>query len=492
MSDKIAARILDAAIRSLRLEILPQLPDDAARIRLDQITRLLKSVSARLSLRETGLRELLGSAASQAGLASVSGVADVLSLHDMEQHRRRVEQSISERLPDLIDAAGKSSDGVRALARVVQLEKNFFLSQDADIAAGSQVVYRGGRIESEGETTRAGSAPPLNAATLTIYLQRRLQRKDVQAVNVRIIPGGFSKLTMFFTLVDEAAATSADLVIRKDMPLPFIENTVVNEFGLLQKLHGLGFPIAKPMWLETDRAVFGGCFIVSERVAGTSDSSTWAADPVRARAACRALAQVLARLHACTPQQLGYAPDVAALSAGQLMEREIARWSRLFHAKKTEPLPLQEIPIVWLAQNIPQQLYARPARIVHGDVGFHNLMFDETGRVTALLDWEFSILGDTTQDLCFVRMFVEALMPWSEFLELYLAFGGVPPCQQAEFFFALWSKTRNGIGCVDAQFLFDTAMPDEVKFALAGHVFGPYMYIDQCETLVAHLKNAQL
>ena len=198
---------------------------------------------------------------------------------------------------------------------------------------------------------------------------------------------------------------------------------------------------------------------------------------------------MLARLHAYTPQQLGYASDVAALSAGQLMERQIARWSRLFHAKKTEPLPLQEIPIVWLANNIPQQLYQRPARIVHGDVGFHNLMFDDAGRVTALLDWEFSILGDTTQDMRFVRMFVESLMPWSDFLDLYLSFGGVPPCQEADFFFGLWSQARNGIGCVDAQCMFDTVMPDEVKFALAGHVFGPYLYIDQCETLIAHLKK---
>ena len=274
MSDKVAARILDAAIRSLRQEILPQLPDDAARIRFDQITRLSRAVAARLSLREAGLRELLGSAAT---------LSESSTVQDLEQYRWRLEQSISERLPSLIDAAGQSSEGMRALQNVVQLEKNFFLSQDADIAAGTQVAYRGGRIDAESESTRVELAPPLDAQTLTAYLQRRMQRNDVNATNVRTIPGGFSKLTMFFTLVDEAAGSNADLVIRKDMPLPFIENTVVNEFGLLQKLHGLGFPVAKPLWLESEHAIFGGCFIVSERVAGTSDSSTWAGDPVRAR-----------------------------------------------------------------------------------------------------------------------------------------------------------------------------------------------------------------
>jgi aminoglycoside phosphotransferase (APT) family kinase protein len=278
-------------------------------------------------------------------------------------------------------------------------------------------------------------------------------------------------------------------VIRKDMPVPFIDKTVVNEFGPLQHLHALGFPVAKALWLEDDAAVFGGRFIVSERVPGSSNSAAWAADPARARSACRELAQILAKLHAFSPQQLGYSKELAALSAGEMIKRDIEHWTRLFHAKKTEPLPLQELPLVWLRRNIPKQLYDRPARIVHGDFGFHNVMFNDDGHVSALLDWEFSVLGDPTQDICFVRLFVEPIMPWSEFLDIYLKMGGVPPCTEAEFFFDMWSKTRNSVGCVDAQFLFDTALPDEVKFALAGHVFAPYLYIDECESVIRHVKK---
>jgi hypothetical protein len=134
-------------------------------------------------------------------------------------------------------------------------------------------------------------------------------------------------------------------------------------------------------------------------------------------------------------------------------------------------------------------LYARPARVVHGDVGFHNLMFGDDGQVTALLDWEFCVLGDTTQDVCFVRPFVEGLIDWQSFLAHYHEHGGPALSAESAFFFDLWSKTRNSIGCVDAQRLFDTVLPDEVKFALAGHVFGPYMYLDECESLIAHLKE---
>jgi hypothetical protein len=153
-------------------------------------------------------------------------------------------------------------------------------------------------------------------------------------------------------------------------------------------------------------------------------------------------------------------------------------------------VPAQEVPLVWLQRNVPKALYERPARVVHGDVGFHNLMFDDAGDVTALLDWEFSILGDPTQDLCFVRLFVEPLMQWPDFLALYRGFGGPEPCDEAAFFFDLWTKTRNSIGCVVSQNVFDSRLASDVRFALAGHVFGPYLYMEECEAVIAQLRKA--
>ena len=88
-------------------------------------------------------------------------------------------------------------------------------------------------------------------------------------------------------------------------------------------------------------------------------------------------------------------------------------------------------------------------------------------------------------------MFVEPLMNWQEFLALYLSFGGTAPCEEAGFFFDLWIKARNAIGCVAGKKLFDTAMPHEVKIALVGHVFGPYLYIDECESLIQLFTQKQ-
>jgi aminoglycoside phosphotransferase (APT) family kinase protein len=315
-----------------------------------------------------------------------------------------------------------------------------------------------------------------------------MKRDDVSAIEVSQVPGGFSKDTIFFTIID-AQAPAQKLVIRKDLQVPLIDKSVINEFDLLTRLHALRFPVAEPLWLETEADIFAGAFIVSRRVAGTSDAAKWTGDRTRARIACEQLAQILAQLHGYSPVDLGIDAQRAGLSAGVHMEREIANWTRLFHRRRQEAFPLQEMPLVWLSANIPAALYDRPARVVHGDVGFHNLMFDDAGQMTALLDWEFSVMGDPTQDLCFVRQFIEPLMPWSEFLAVYRDAGGEPPCVEAEFFYKLWTKTRNAVGCVDAQTLFDTVMPTEMRFALAGYVFAPYMFVDQCQTLIEHLAG---
>lgn len=482
------ARLLDAAIHSLRSDILPLLDDDVARMRVDHITRLLRNVAARLTRREAGLAQMIASAAA-AGLPSPPQTDDS-SLAAREQQRIALDTQITAALPALLDAIDRGEPAaLDQLASIVALQKDFYVGQDPDIARGSVVVYRGGRIDAEPQAAATPRWPAINEDHLSAYLRRHFARDTVRAEQVRLIPGGFSKETVFFTLVDDADGTRRELVMRKDMPYPFIDRTVVNEIGVLQALHARGFPVAKPLWLEAGVDHFGGAFLVSERVAGTSNAVSWTADTTRARQACDELARVLAALHRQSPKELGYTAERCARSAGELMTEEIAVWTRLFHTRRCESFPLQELPLLWLARNIPAELFQRPACVVHGDFGFHNLMFDEHGKITALLDWEFSGLGDPTQDLCFVRLFVEPLMPWADFLQRYADYGGVAFCESAAFFFDLWTKTRNSIGCVASQKLFDVDLPQEMKFALTGHVFGPYLHIDECESLLAHLRQ---
>ena len=477
MSDPAAARLLEAAIALLRAEILPHLGDDAARIRADHLTRLLRWSAARVSVREGGLRQLA------AALGGPSTAAP-------EAARAEAEAAFSAALPQLLQRLSQGDAQARAeLRAMVAAEKSFYLALDPDISGGSQVVYRGGRIDNAPPPAPA-PGPVLDEAGLTAYLRRRLGRADVSAGELRAIPGGFSKFTLFFTLHDSQAPAPRQLVLRQDMKFRFLGKTVTDEFGLLGKLHQAGLPVAAPLWLEEDASLFGGAFIVSARVAGDANVARWAADAGHAGRACRELAAAAGRLHGFAPSALGYPAEADTVSAGACLEQDIANWTARFHRLRQENLPLLELPLAWLARNIPPALYQRPARVVHGDFGFHNLMVGQAGEVTAVLDWEFAGLSDPTQDVRFLRMFIAPLMDWDEFLAIYLAHGGIAPCPETDFFFDLWQQARNTIGCVEGQALFDTGMTDDVKFALAGHVFSPYLCVEQSERLLAHLGIA--
>lgn len=475
MNDDTSARLIEIALELLRTDVLGAVSDPVARIKLDHATRLLWAASARLGKREAALGELTRALGGDA----ISG--------DAEAARRKAEAQLAERLPALLADAATNEGARTELRRTVDALRHFYVELDPEVAGGAQVVYRGGRIEKERPVPVTREFAPINPATLTAYLRRRFGKDGFAASEVRHIPGGFSKETVFFTLTDADAGTSERLVIRKDLSIPLNNATVVDEFPLLERLHAAGFPVAKPRWLETDTSLFGGAMLVSDRVAGTSDAAAWTADPARAAKACAELAQIMAQIHAFSPEAAGYSGADAALSAGQWLEREIARWTGLFKSVRQEAFPMQEMPLVWLANNIPPDMFERPARLLHGDIGFHNLMFDEEGRATAVLDWEFSTLGDPTQDLRFVRQFIEPIGLWDSFLADYRAAGGQDYLEEAGFFFDLFTIVRNAVGCVHCQLLFDTAMPREGRFALAGHVFAPYMFVEQCEALLAHI-----
>src|SRR5690606_33393918 len=77
----------------------------------------------------------------------------------------------------------------------------------------------------------------------------------------------------------------------------------------------------------------------------------------------------------------------------------------------------------WLMANIPEQ---GPGRIVHGDFGPHNSLFDAKGELRAVLDWELATLGDPLAD------FTYSLNAWAEPGDAGM-YGDDPPTALAGF-----------------------------------------------------------
>ena len=170
------------------------------------------------------------------------------------------------------------------------------------------------------------------------------------------------------------------------------------------------------------------------------------------------------------------------------MEGEINFWRDLYVRRRSMRHPLIELVLGWLDTNIPAELYTRPARVIHGDVGFHNLMV-ENANMTALLDWEFAHAGDPTEDLLYIKPFIEQFGLWDTFHRRYHAAGGISPSVECENFFKVWSYARNAIGTIDARYLFKHHLNDELKLAVAGLVFGPYLELDASKLVLSLLKS---
>lgn len=108
----------------------------------------------------------------------------------------------------------------------------------------------------------------------------------------------------------------------------------------------------------------------------------------------------LVRLHAIDPASLaleGFGPlrPVDAIVRDQLdaLERH--------HREGGSPDPLIVLLLGWLRGHVPA--WDGPATIVHGDAGPANFLHRD-GRVTALLDWELTHLGDPMEDFAWISI----------------------------------------------------------------------------------------
>jgi aminoglycoside phosphotransferase (APT) family kinase protein len=500
ISDEMTTKFLTAAVTALRHNVVPALSTPEARINADLVSRILYMLHARFSTRSDDLQRL--HEGDQQLLADIEALvgpgkqtplpahpAPFSHIEEMEHKVYDSELAVNQQLPALMEqcrVGGEPRDrAVQVLTKLVSLQKTFLAAQDPDILKGSFVCYQGGRIDEEREIplpTRQGMK--LNGDNLERYLQHRFPGSKVEDFST--MAGGFSKSTLFFTLVHQEGGRER-LVIRKDPATPHV-SPIAMEFPLLKQLYAIGFPVARPRWLEQDTALFDGGFMVSDRVSGTTDITRWAGDARAVESFARQLARVMADLHRITLEELGFDREVAGLSAGELTTREIDHWRKQLYHTRLEAKPLCEMALAWLDANIPASAYQRRGCLVHGDIGFHNLMVDD-GEVNALLDWEFCHPGDPIEDLLYVKPFIEKVMEWGTFKNYYYEYGGPQCTAEEEFFYTIWSKTRNPVSAVPAAKVFVDSFYDSVPYAGAGFILARYLELEAAEAILENLAG---
>lgn len=201
-----------------------------------------------------------------------------------------------------------------------------------------------------------------------------------------------------------------------------LETTLRPEFDTIAALHGQGVPVARALWCDDTDAGIGAAFFVTEWVPGSADTRLLrrAEGVDQVRAVALQLAQAAARLHQLDVAPFGHLNPTATTEAAAT---QLGYWAELFQRQRMEAHPALVYAVTWLRRHLP---HAQRVSVVHGDLRFGNVLYDGD-RLTALLDWEMTHLGDPIEDLGWVYRSLwspERALPFSEFLAAYRDAGG--------------------------------------------------------------------
>ncbi|GAA1738200.1 phosphotransferase family protein [Aeromicrobium alkaliterrae] len=213
-----------------------------------------------------------------------------------------------------------------------------------------------------------------------------------EPLTASLITGGKSNLT--YRVTDG----STEVVVRRP-PLGHVLATAHDmgrEYRVMAALAGTAVPVPVVHAHCDDTDVTGAPFYVMASVPGTPysrASQLTELGPERTRAIADRLVDTLVDLHAVDPASVGLAdfgrPD-------GYLERQLRRWRKQLDSSRSREIS----GIDELATQLERQLPTHSAgTIVHGDYRLDNALVDADDRITAVLDWEMSTLGDPLTDV---------------------------------------------------------------------------------------------
>jgi aminoglycoside phosphotransferase (APT) family kinase protein len=183
----------------------------------------------------------------------------------------------------------------------------------------------------------------------------------------------------------------------------------IDEYRFMQAAGRLGCPVAPVRWYEPTGEVIGQPFFVMDFLDGAAAGRD---DRTMSDALAHDFVARLHQLHV-TPweDQLD-----AVVSGDDATHLAIERWLQVYRSSAVLPVPLLEEGAAWLHRYAPT---CQSVGIVHGDPGPGNFVHDGE-RVIAFTDWEFTHLGDPTEDWAYlVTMRGARTMAREQWLQLF-------------------------------------------------------------------------
>ena len=260
--------------------------------------------------------------------------------------------------------------------------------------------------------------------------------------DLRWLTGGASKIQVGFTLTydgpDDGPVTE-HLVLRMEPPESLNATSRMREFEVINALAGT-VPVPTVRWVDEDGRWFPEPALVYTWVPGSAKPSraqsriagigiNYGAD-LRAALAPQ-FVDLLARIHTFDLESVSLDHyEWPSVGSSESARWQVNRARRVWEEDRGEDLPLLDVAAGWLMDNLPALDHVS---LVHGDYRGGNFLFDEdTGRITAILDWERSFLGDRHRDLAWATLYpfghptedgseflATGLLPTTAFFERY-------------------------------------------------------------------------
>ncbi|MDF2234065.1 phosphotransferase family protein [Albimonas sp. CAU 1670] len=248
------------------------------------------------------------------------------------------------------------------------------------------------------------------APRLAGFIERQVG-EPVAVANLHRFTAGLSWATIGFSLRREGRADEA-LILRIGDPNGLLAPYSARpEHLALSSLAGTpGLPAATSRWWSDDAAVIGAPFIVTSRLEGRTPMPIWpgaapgaeeAADPAAEDRILDDFVEALAAVHACDWRDAPAAALDPEAAPETCVRDEIARWvARLPGADGRPEAPAMRYAAAWLHEHAPT---AVRVALLHGDYRVGNYMVKD-GRISGILDWELTHLGDPHEDLAWAGL----------------------------------------------------------------------------------------
>lgn len=291
--------------------------------------------------------------------------------------------------------------------------------QDHTDVAGQPQAYRVERIldhrltdKVRRRTSQTVRSRQSNLSEIHRNLDRFLASRLDEQFSVQSLArlsGGGANESYRFTLA--RSNRTDNLVLRIKAPAGICVTEIEREFQILRATHGV-IPVPEPYWMTTDPEDFGEPALICGEVSGVPSPTedvphatglgTAYGSRLRDTLAPQFI-EHLARLHAhdWSVHDLT-AFDIPRPNTTDAVDWRLGLWDRSWDEDALEPHPTILLTRQWLSENRP---VVDHVSLLHGDFRNGNFLFEEdTGEITAILDWELGYLGDRHSDLAYAML----------------------------------------------------------------------------------------